>query len=72
MNTSGEDGYELWLRYRAVGDAARLAQYRQAINSATVLGTGATAEIIRRELARALPARRHHWSITKKWARKDS
>ena len=50
------DGYELWLRYRKVDNAERLAQYRQAISSAVVLGTSATAEIIRSELARALPA----------------
>jgi alpha-glucuronidase len=52
----GEDGYELWLRYRRVGDLARLTQYREAINSAAVPGTSATAAIIRSELARALPA----------------
>jgi len=50
------DGYELWLRYRKIDNAERLAQYRQAISSAAVLGRGATAEIIRSELARALPA----------------
>jgi alpha-glucuronidase len=51
-----EAGYELWLRYRKIDNAERLAQYRQAINSAAVLGRGATAELIRSELARALPA----------------
>ncbi len=51
----GEDGYELWLRYRPVKDAERLAQYRAAIGRASVLGASATAEILRRELARALP-----------------
>ncbi len=51
-----EDGYELWLRYRQVNDAERLAAYRAAIASATVLGTNGTADIVRRELARALPA----------------
>ncbi len=55
MNLS-EDGYELWLRYRPVDDTERLAQYRQAIGCVVVPGTSATAEIIRRELARALPA----------------
>jgi alpha-glucuronidase len=51
-----EDGYELWLRYRQVDDSERLAQYRKVIGSAVVLGTGATVEIIRHELVRALPA----------------
>ena len=55
MNITGEDGYELWLRYRKVNDAARLAQYRTAITSAVALGTGATTAIIQSELARALP-----------------
>jgi len=56
MQTPNESGYELWLRYRRVDDAERLAQYRAAINSVVVLGTNATAAIIKNELARALPA----------------
>ncbi len=56
MISQGEDGYELWLRYRKVDDAERLAQYRTAISRAAVLGTGATTDIIKSELARALPA----------------
>jgi alpha-glucuronidase len=56
MSLKDEDGYELWLRYRPVDDADRLAQYRQAIRSVVVPGASATAEIIRRELACALPA----------------
>jgi alpha-glucuronidase len=56
MNVRGEDGYELWLRYRQVDDPDRLAQYRQAVSSVAVLGQSATAKIIRSELARALPA----------------
>jgi hypothetical protein len=55
MDTTGEDGYELWLRYRTVDNPGQLAQYYNAIHSATVLGNSATADIIRRELARALP-----------------
>jgi alpha-glucuronidase len=55
MNMAREDGYELWLRYRKVDNPGQLTQYRNAIRSATVLGKGATADIIRRELARALP-----------------
>ncbi len=56
MNTSGEDGYELWLRYRPVDNMERLAQYHNAINRVVVPGTTATAAIIKSELARALPA----------------
>ncbi len=56
MAIEGEDGYELWLRYRQVDNLDCLAQYRQAIGSVVVLGEGATAEIIRSELAQALPA----------------
>ncbi|MBN1220904.1 MAG: alpha-glucuronidase [Anaerolineae bacterium] len=56
MNQKNEDGYELWLRYRRVDNPDRLRQYRQAISRATVLGASETAEIIRRELGRALPA----------------
>jgi alpha-glucuronidase len=56
MDKTGEDGYELWLRYRRVDNQGQLAQYRKTIHSATVLGKSATADLIRRELARALPA----------------
>lgn len=56
MKTGGEDGYELWLRYRRVDDPHRLAHYRNTINSMTVLGASATADIIKDELVRALPA----------------
>jgi alpha-glucuronidase len=55
VDTSGEDGYELWLRYRRVDDAHRLAQYRMAISRAIVLGANPTADIVKSELARALP-----------------
>ncbi len=51
-----EDGYELWLRYRQVSDAARLAHYREALPQCFVPGEGATFTLIKSELARALPA----------------
>jgi alpha-glucuronidase len=51
-----EDGYELWLRYRPVTDPDRRAEYRAALGRASVLGSSATAGIIRSELERALPA----------------
>jgi alpha-glucuronidase len=31
-----EDGYDLWLRYRLVSDAARLAEYRSRITHLVV------------------------------------
>jgi alpha-glucuronidase len=51
-----EDGYELWLRYRVVSDPERMVQYRKAIRNAIVLGENETIEIIRSEIARALPS----------------
>ncbi len=56
MDVKGEDGYELWLRYRKVDNADRLAQYREAIGSAVALGKSLTTDLIKDELARALPA----------------
>ncbi|MBN1430184.1 MAG: alpha-glucuronidase [Anaerolineae bacterium] len=56
MSLRGEDGYELWLRYREVDDPARLSRYRKLLGRATVLGQGQTVTIIRSELERALPA----------------
>jgi len=55
MEMPGEDGYELWLRYRKVESPGQLAQYREAIPKAAVPGSSATADIVRSELARALP-----------------
>jgi alpha-glucuronidase len=55
MNNKDEDGYELWLRYRRVDNAKRLAQFRKAIRHATVFGVDATAEVVRGEFHRALP-----------------
>ncbi|MBV9880088.1 MAG: hypothetical protein JO180_06300 [Gemmatirosa sp.] len=37
-----EDGYELWLRYRLVTDAARLAEYRAALTQLVVPGAEAS------------------------------
>ncbi len=54
-NLKNEDGYELWLRYRQVEDAARLAQYREALPQCFVPGEGSTFTLIKSELARALP-----------------
>lgn len=55
MNRRDEDGYELWLRYRPVDNAAALAQYRNAITAVTLLGNDETTKIIHNELTSALP-----------------
>jgi alpha-glucuronidase len=49
-----EDGYELWLRYRLVDDAARLREYRSAIAALVVEGASPTLRAARDELARGL------------------
>jgi alpha-glucuronidase len=51
-----EDGYELWLRYRKVGDPTKLLQYCDAIQNVVILGQGPTIDLIRGELSRALPS----------------
>jgi alpha-glucuronidase len=56
MNLKNEDGYDLWLRYRPLNNAERLAQYRTAIKSVVMVGTDATLEVAKNELAQALPA----------------
>ena len=49
-----EDGYDLWLRYRLVADAARLAEYRTAIRRMTVEGDSPTLRAARDELVTGL------------------
>jgi alpha-glucuronidase len=49
-----EDGYDLWLRYRLVPDASRLADYRAAITRLVVQGNSPTLRIARDELATGL------------------
>ena len=49
-----DDGYRLWLRYDLVGDAARLASYREAITGIVFQGDSPTLEATRSELARGL------------------
>src|SRR2546425_10551500 len=49
-----EDGYDLWLRYRPVADAARLAEYRATITQLVVASDGATLRAARDELVRGL------------------
>jgi alpha-glucuronidase len=49
-----EDGYELWLRYREVSDAGRLAEYRAAISQIVVEGDSPTLAVVRDELVTGL------------------
>jgi alpha-glucuronidase len=49
-----EDGYNLWLRYPLVADAARLAEYRAAVRALVVLGETPTLAATRAELERGL------------------
>jgi alpha-glucuronidase len=49
-----EDGYDLWLRYRLVADAARLAEYRAAIRQVVVEGDSPTLSAARDELVTGL------------------
>ncbi len=50
----GEDGYELWLRYRPIADARRLAAVRGAFAQVVVEGDSATLRAARAELVRGL------------------
>ena len=51
----GEDGYELWLRYRPVTDAVRLAEYRVVIRRLVVEGDSSPSlRVAREELVRGL------------------
>ncbi len=49
-----EDGYDLWLRYRLVADAPRLAEYRAAISAIYIDGDSPTLQAARDELTRGL------------------
>ena len=49
-----EDGYELWLRYHRVADAALLKQYRGAVTGLLVSGESPTARAVSAELSRGL------------------
>src|SRR3982751_542716 len=50
-----EDGYELWLRYKPVSDAAVLAAYKQRITSVQLNGNSPTLQVIKEELSLAFP-----------------
>jgi len=49
-----EDGYELWLRYTRVSDAARLAEYRAALPQLVMDARSPTLRAARDELLRGL------------------
>ena len=49
-----EDGYELWLRYHRVADAALLTQYRGTATGLLVSGESPTARAVTAELTRGL------------------
>jgi alpha-glucuronidase len=55
MTQKNEDGYNLWLRYNKIEQPQRLAQYRDALGSVTIFGGSKSFDIIRNELAIALP-----------------
>lgn len=50
LTLSAEDGYELWLRYPRVTDAARLKDYQSRIQSVFLRKSSPTREIIAAEL----------------------
>ncbi len=49
-----EDGYDLWLRYKPVGQKM-MAQYRSQLKEIHITGAGATIAVIKEELQRSLP-----------------
>ena len=49
-----EDGYDLWLRYRRVADASRLAEYRAAIQRLVIEGDSPTLRAVHEELVAGL------------------
>src|SRR6184192_4565872 len=51
---AAEDGYDLWLRYRLVGDAGRLAEYRAALTHLVVGGDSPTLRAAHDELEHGL------------------
>ena len=52
--TRAEDGYDLWLRYRRVADATRLAEYRAALQRVVIEGDSPTLRAARDELVAGL------------------
>ncbi len=49
-----DDGYDLWLKYNRIDDAALIQSYTGTVTSVVVEGSSQTADIGRRELTKAL------------------
>ncbi|MEI3796670.1 MULTISPECIES: alpha-glucuronidase family glycosyl hydrolase [unclassified Chitinophaga] len=50
----GENGYDLWLRYKPVGNKTLLQSYRENITTIITSGSSATMDIIKNELSAGL------------------
>src|SRR5688572_22889634 len=55
LRLQADDGYELWLKYTRIADPTAAASYRRQLQGWRVVSEGATAEVARTELRRALP-----------------
>jgi alpha-glucuronidase len=51
---TGDDSYDLWLKYKKIDDAALLKEYRQSISCICVNGNSGKMEVIREEAERGL------------------
>ncbi|MGA2092620.1 MAG: alpha-glucuronidase family glycosyl hydrolase [Sedimentisphaerales bacterium] len=51
---SADDGYQLWLKYKKVGDPQKFEAYQKAISNYDVYGNSPTCEAIRGEMKRGL------------------
>lgn len=49
-----DDGYDLWLKFDKVDDAALLKEYGRAVTNIVVQGRSETANIVRDELENSL------------------
>jgi alpha-glucuronidase len=54
--TKGENGYDLWLRYKPVENKAVLPSYRENITTIITGGSSATMDIVKNELSTGLSA----------------
>lgn len=54
VSLRADDGYDLWLRYRTVGDPGKLAEYRAAITQVVVEGNSSSLAAARDELQAGL------------------
>lgn len=49
-----EDGYQLWLRYKKISNAAKLNEYLSSVTSTYVMGTSPTISVVGQELQAGL------------------